>query len=829
MPLPARGFDRREFPALAWIRTRILSLALTAVAAATPHDPAQAQSARQDLFVTDGSVYAAIISGNTLYIGGNFRQVGLATGGGVPIDSSTGAAVGGFPKVTGSVFAAVPDGAGGLYIGGSFSHVGGLPRNNLAHILADNTVSTWNPNADRPVHALAASGSTIYVGGEFYFVGGQQRPQLAALDAVSGLATAWNPGGSGTIPQAIVAFGGKVYAGGFQFLSVGGRPRIGLAQIDSATGLATSWDPYVNGSVYSLKASGTTLYVGGSFDSVAGKPRSGIAALDVTCGDVLPWAPNANGQVFDIAVDGAVVYAGGQFTSIGGQPRNNIAALDASTGAATSWDPNAVGGGAYVRVLAVSGTTVYAGGFFSQIGGQPRYRLSALNSSTGLATSWNPDPHGAWTGTVIVCLKVNGTSVYAGGSFDFLGGQPRTNAAAFDLTTGLPTAWNPNASGAVVNGQVQALAMHGSNVIAGGYFTNIGGQPRNRLAELDGSSGLATAWDPSADNAVLALSVSADTVFAGGVFTHVGSTPQVRNHIAAIDASTAIPTAWNPNANQNVLALQNAGGLVYAGGDFTSIGGQTRNRIAALNGLGLATTWNPNADGQVATITVSGFVYVGGSFGLIGALQRHRIAAIDVSTGLATAWNPNVQFSTERVNALTVSGSVVYAGGLYTYIGGQTRANLAALDVATGLATTWKAEANNTVRALTSDAMMVYAGGDFTTVGLFPQAYLCAITQSTAAAAVPEALAPDRIDLEIGPNPVGKSFHIRYALPDQAVVTVTIQDIAGRLIGMPVRSELQTAGIHYVEFDAGGMRPGMYICHLQVGGAHMSTKVVLVR
>ena len=42
-------------------------------------------------------------------------------------------------------------------------------------------------------------------------------------------------------------------------------------------------------------------------------------------------------------MSGSTVYAGGGFTSIGGQARNSIAALDATTGAATAWDPNASG------------------------------------------------------------------------------------------------------------------------------------------------------------------------------------------------------------------------------------------------------------------------------------------------------------------------------------------------------------------------------------------------------------------------------------------------------------------------------------------------------
>src|SRR5437867_845512 len=112
---------------------------------------AEAQGIRQDLYVTNGLVRAVVVSGNTLYIGGDFNQVGPATGHGVPLDAATGQPFSGFPKVNGSVNAVVPDGSGGWYIGGSFTAVQGAPRKYLAQILSDNSVSAWNPNPDNLV------------------------------------------------------------------------------------------------------------------------------------------------------------------------------------------------------------------------------------------------------------------------------------------------------------------------------------------------------------------------------------------------------------------------------------------------------------------------------------------------------------------------------------------------------------------------------------------------------------------------------------------------------------------------------------------------------
>ena len=164
--------------------------------------PAEAQSVREDFYVTNGSVNTAVLSGNTLYIAGGFTQVGPATGGGVPIDAMSGVPVAGFPKVTGHVYAVEPDGSGGWYVGGRFTNVGGVPRNNIAHILSDNSVSAWNPDPDNEashsfhpaaVNTIAVSGNTVYVGGSFTNIGGEERTAIAALDATTGLATAWNP------------------------------------------------------------------------------------------------------------------------------------------------------------------------------------------------------------------------------------------------------------------------------------------------------------------------------------------------------------------------------------------------------------------------------------------------------------------------------------------------------------------------------------------------------------------------------------------------------------------------------------------------------------
>ncbi len=693
---------------------------------------------REDTWVTNGWVDAIVTTPVTTYIGGIFTYVGPCTGHGVPVDAGTGAPVGVYPKVNGEVRASVPDDVGGWYIGGTFTQVGTVARNNIAHILSDGTADpTWNPNADGDVYALAVSGTTVYAGGYFTSIGGQTRNYIAALDSGTGLATAWNPHAGGDLysnnsVDILAVSGTTVYAGG-GFTTIGGQTRNHIAALDATTGLATAWNPNAGGGTYyttvgALAVSGTTVYAGGGFTTIGGQTRNYIAALDAETGLATAWDPNANDGVSTLAVSGTTVYAGGGFSTIGGQTRNHVAALDAGTGLANAWNPNA---DSNVYTLSVSGTTVYAGGGFSTIGGQTRNNIAALDAGTGLAKAWDPNANDR-----VFTLAVRGTMVYVGGDFNSVGGQTRNCIAALDTGTGLATTWNPNAISSGPFCTVSALAVSGTTVYAGGNFTSIGGQTRNHIAALDTGTGLASAWNPNADNSVLALAVSGTTVYVGGYFTSIGGQP--RNCIAALDTGMGLATTSNPNAvllngTPSVHALAVSGTTVYAGGGFTSIGGQPRNNIAALDTeTGLATTWNPNAGGggfnqlpTVGVLAVSGTtVYAGGAFTSIGGQPRNNIAALDTETGLATAWNPNAGgglYSDNSVDALAVSGTTVYAGGGFTTIGGQPQNYIAALDAGTGLATAWNPYANdgspNSVYALAVSGTTVYAGGYFSTIG----------------------------------------------------------------------------------------------------------------
>jgi hypothetical protein len=188
----------------------------------------------------DDQVNAVLRVGASWYVGGEFTSVGPTTGGLVAVNFDGGLPEH-FPAVAGQVLAVEPDGAGGLYLGGLFSSVGGLPRANLAHLLPDLGVDrAFEPSCNGAVYALHHEpGGTLYLAGAFNQVNGQPRTGLAAVSQ-SGALLGWGLPVLGAA-LALERVGEVVYVGG-RIIQVGGQPRDCLAAIGVDGGLQP-WNP----------------------------------------------------------------------------------------------------------------------------------------------------------------------------------------------------------------------------------------------------------------------------------------------------------------------------------------------------------------------------------------------------------------------------------------------------------------------------------------------------------------------------------------------------------------------------------------------------------
>lgn len=589
---------------------------------------------------------------------------------------------------------------------------------------------------DNWVLDVAHHGTTTYLAGFFDWVG----PWTGAATDVSvpgGVAAAGYPRVEGGDVEAVVpdTLGG-VYIGG-AFTSVDGQTRHGLAHLNAGGGLDPTFHPDVDGRVQTMALGASKLYFGGTFSQVDGQARAHLAAVAPFGGALdASWAPCTDysshpvGDLdaeypFAMAVSGSTVYVGGDFDEVAGNAncsstvsRSFIAAFNGTTGAPTAWTGDANG---EVHALAVNGATLYAGGQFSTIGsnGQQRYRLAALSTADGRASAWNPRPD-----DYVEALQATASTVYAGGSFRAIGASPvsRNGVAALSATTGNATAFDPGLQSGDAYTDVVALALDNpsspTRVAIGGIFTSPPGA-RDLVVADAGTGALVPGFAPQPGGTVQGVAfASASDVVAGGRFVSVGAS--YRPGVAALDPAGHPTPVFFPGARDaRELALSPDGGTLYTTGD---------SGIQAFSTAdGHKLPWAPTVTGSIYRMAVSPdgqTVYLGGQFSHVGGQPRANLAAVSATTGAVTAWRPDPN---DVVDALAVSpdGGTVYVGGQFATIGPSvlTRPNLAAVSAASGEATGWTPAPDGSVSALAMgpDGAHVYAAGAFAHIGAAPQ------------------------------------------------------------------------------------------------------------
>jgi uncharacterized delta-60 repeat protein len=642
---------------------------------------------------TDGKVVAG---GDFTYMSG-IPRINIAR-----LDATTGAPdsfnPGSFPS-GGSVrcLAVQPDGK--ILAGGDFGIAGHIYIVRLDPVTGSADSFNPNPNGELRSIVVQADGK-ILAGGLFTRIGGEVRNHIARLDGTNGLADSFDPNASGTVHGNLtivnsitVQADGKILAGGV-FASIGGQPRRHIARLDAVTGLADAFDPNANGTVLAItmQPDGKILVVG-NFDTsqgqitIGGQTRNYVARLDPATGAADSFNPNSSNTVRSIALqaDDKILIAG-DFSNVGAVTRTHIARLETDGRLDRTLNLNMIGPlTSFVNAIAVQPDgKLLIGGTFTAVLGVARKNIARLNTDGTLDTAFDPNANNE---VDTIAVQPDG-KILVGGFFNqnigatTIGGQTRNYIARLDATTGSADSFNPNA-----NNLVRSIAVQSDGkILVGGFFTSIGGATRNRIARLDANSGIADTFDPNANGNVFSITIQPDDkILVGGAFNGANSIGgATRNRMARLDASNGLADAFDPNANGTVfsIALQNDG-KILAGGAFngaSSIGGAARNRIARLDPAnGLADSFDPNANDLVESIAVQsdGKILAGGFFNganSIGGQTRNRIARLDAVTGLADAFDPNANGTVFSI-ALQSDGKIL-AGGTFNganSIGGQAR------------------------------------------------------------------------------------------------------------------------------------------------------------
>ena len=511
--------------------------------------------------------------------------------------------------------------------------------------------------------------------------------------------TGWDPAIEACAKCAVRSLAladGKVYFGGdFTTVGAAATPAKRLAQIDAISAAevdnhATSGNtitprvpaalgPGVDGSVHTLvrRPGGPGFFVGGDFSQR-------ILALDGSGETQSGWTattPDAGVRAIAANVSGTAIYAGGRFGSLDSMQRRGLAAFD-GTGELSAWAPQVAATGTTppgVHALVATDGTVYAGGNFETVSGQARPGLAAIDTAGNVMSTFDATVQRTEGRPDVVSLALQGSTLYAGGSFDRMGGADRVNLAAVDAQSGGASGWRADATGVV-----HAILPACGAVFVGGGFDRIGGQDRDYLAALDPASGVPTGWNPAPSGSVLTLARFDGTIFAGGSFSTIAG--QLRQGAAGLDVNTGGATDFDPVVDGPVQAVAASNSLVYLGGTFAKVRGHSRPRLAAVDPYtGQVTSWNPSADGIVQALSVGNdSLLVGGGFRSLGTSATASLAPFGSGAGSpfvsATCASPT-RTSTSSGGSAPAGGSTEATGTTSPRSGAQNAARVGGLKV----------------------------------------------------------------------------------------------------------------------------------------------------
>ncbi|MFP3962425.1 hypothetical protein SMC26_08865 [Actinomadura fulvescens] len=393
-----------------------------------------------------------------------------------------------------------------------------------------------------------------------------------------------------------------------------------------------------DGVVWSIAMVGDTVYVGGNFDHIrppgtnpgdpAEVPRRNLAAFNAATGQPLDWNPTVDAATFTTpnvqvgcddldgdqwrcdavyavrsSPDGTTLFVGGDFTTINGQPRQRIASFALPGGTLTGFGRSL---NRRVKSLAVSNTTVYAGGYFTTADGVPRQHLAAFTTAAnGTLTAWAP---AADRGVHALVISPDRSRVVVGGDFDTLNGNPPHGLGAVYTDTGASAPWATGVEyrDATYRSVVTDLVADNDTIYAAAEGA---GTFDGRLAVNPDDGELR--WIDNCKGATQALTLLDGVLYSGSHAHNCSTQPDGFGELTGFPAQRLLaepakPTGetppilhWFPNTNHGTVnghqgprALANNGAYLWVGGEFTTVNNKPQQGLTRFASMTTGTDVN---------------------------------------------------------------------------------------------------------------------------------------------------------------------------------------------------------------------------------------------
>jgi hypothetical protein len=495
------------------------------------------------------------------------------------------------------------------------------------------------------------------------------------------------------------------------------------------------------------------------------------------------------------------LYIGGAFTTSGGTAVNRIAKWNGTT-----WAQVGNGFNNAVYDLAVYNNELYACGNFTQ----------STPTTVNYTAKWNGS---AW---VSLGLGLSGTAntmqvfqneLYVGGSFVSAGGITATRLAKWNNTI-----WSAVGNG--VSNTVYNLNVYDLKLVVGGSFTNIAGIPVGRIAYWTGAN-----WLPlnnGVDNGQVNYTyIMNNILYVGGTFTTAGGTTV--NRIATWNGTVWGNLGTGTSGDINVISSYL--GDLYVGGTFLTAGGVTVNRIAKWSGSAWSALALTGTNGPVYALDAyDGVLIAGGNFTVAGPSAVANVAKYGIT--------PNVPILVDPVNGAigipltpTLEWTDVNNASTYGVMlsndpnFGSTLLNINGIVLSqfplpfgilnSGSVYFWKANAKNSIGSSVYSPMWFF---------------------STLVTGIGNTnVVPKEFKLYSNyPNPFNPSTKIKFDVPKNSAVNLTVYDQSGKEVAALINNDL-IAGTYELTYNASNLSSGIYFCKITAGSFTDVMKMMLVK
>jgi trimeric autotransporter adhesin len=398
-----------------------------------------------------------------------------------------------------------------LYIGGDFLNIGAMPIPRVASF--DGTDwSALTDNCPGSVRTLLYD-ETLFVGGDFAISGGADVDYIGALASQE-----WTPLtaadlGANNVIYSICDYDGELVVSG-SFTAIGGEAVSYLAAFDGTTWHALGAG--VDADVYDLHIWDNKLIATGNFANAGGAPASKIAAWDgsswSTLGDGLDnWGWKM------VTHDGDLI-VGGNFMNAGGVAARRIASWDGA-----GWSAVGAGFTDTCYGLASHGALLYATGDFDYtITSTPLHKIGAWDGS-----SWAPLAGGLTSGgfTVGYDLAIYEDELYLAGRFTEIDGVTSAGFAKWSGTAWVT--YGVGVYAQMHDPYCKSLCVYRDRLAVGGSFEKAWGTVSGDIAFWDGEEfwALGSAFTSDISHNVGTLHVFNDLLYLGGNFREVAGKP----------------------------------------------------------------------------------------------------------------------------------------------------------------------------------------------------------------------------------------------------------------------------------------------------------------